>query len=87
MMMKSAIRFRTHRATQARLELGRLPRWEVQTYLLDKPGKSVYDISKDLGWTTGKAHTVIRTLEFANVVKSKKIESNGRIKKIVTLIK
>jgi hypothetical protein len=45
---------RTDKATEKRMELAKDVDAQVIQYLKDKPASTVYEISKDLGWTTGK---------------------------------
>lgn len=42
------------------------------------PGNSIYQLAKEMGWTTGKTYTAARRLERAGMVHVEKAEKNGR---------
>ena len=77
---------KTIKATEARKTIGELPRWELQLYLQENGSTSVYKASKDLGWTPGKTHAIVRTLEHAAVLESRLTCDNGRAQKIISLL-
>jgi len=68
-------------------ELGRMPRWQAMLYLQEKKEASAYQLAKDLNWSAGKAHSVIRSLQKARVVSVKQIIRSGRALKLVRLNK
>ena len=43
-------------------ELESLPKWKLMLYLQENGETSVYQISKDLSWTTGKTHAIVTSL-------------------------
>ncbi len=47
------------------------------------PGNSIYQLAKEMGWTTGKTYTAARRLERAGMVHVEKAEKNGRAVLIV----
>lgn len=51
----------------------------VNTY----SGLSIYEIAKKLEWSTGKVYDIVKSLEDSGLIKTKKLEENGRIKKRV----
>ena len=77
---------KTKKATEKRLALGEIPRWKLQLYLQEKGETSVYRASKELRWTPGKTHAIVRTLEKANVIKSSLSQNAGRTQKIIHLV-
>lgn len=76
---------KTKKATETRKALGDIPRWKLQIYLQQHGRTSVYKASKDLGWTPGKTHAIVRTLEKADVITTKVECNNGRTQKVVSL--
>ncbi len=46
-------------------------------------GLSIYEIAKKLEWSTGKVCDIVKTLEDSGLIKTQKLEENGRIKKRV----
>ncbi|MFP3910338.1 MAG: MarR family transcriptional regulator [Archaeoglobaceae archaeon] len=51
----------------------------VNTY----SGLSIYEIAKKLEWSTGKVYDIVKSLEDSGLIKTQKLEENGRIKKRV----
>lgn len=49
-------------------ELETIPKWKVMLYLQEKGESSVYEISRSLTWTPGKAHSVVNSLVKSAVV-------------------
>jgi hypothetical protein len=70
---------RTEKATEKRMEMAKEVDSIVIHYLKDKPSSTIYDISKDLGWTVGKVQGSINRIKDSLVVENT-IE-NGRLKK------
>ncbi|MEE8401116.1 MAG: hypothetical protein V3R86_03070 [Candidatus Hydrothermarchaeaceae archaeon] len=70
---------RTAKATEKRKELARVVDSKTITYLRKKPASTIYDISKDLGWTIGKVQGSIKRIRGLLVVE--KVIENGRLKK------
>lgn len=66
-------------------ELETIPKWKVMLYLQEKEAASVYQMAKDLDWSTGKTHAVINSLLKSAVIKSKTVVKNGRATKLVRL--
>ena len=66
-------------------ELEKIPRWKLMMFLQEKGETSAYDIAKQLGWSTGKVHAVIKQLEKSKAIDSKKKIINGRAVKLVRL--
>lgn len=46
-------------------------------------GLSIYELSKRLGWSTGKVYNIIKVLEEDGLVRTIKIEERGRMKRKV----
>ena len=70
---------RTEKATEKRMEMARGVDLIVIQHLKEKPSSTIYDISKDLGWTVGKVQGSINRIKDSLVVEDA-IE-NGRLKK------
>lgn len=68
-------------------ELIKNPKWKLMLYLQEHGETSVYKLSKTFGWTTGKAHSIVNSLIKSKAVKARKIEKDGRISKMVKLVK
>ncbi len=51
-------------------------------YIDKHPGLSTYELSKRLSWEGGKVRTVLARLERAQLIKTKYVEENHKIKKI-----
>lgn len=66
-------------------ELEKIPKWKLMLYLKEQGESSAYKIAKDLNWSTGKAHSIIKRLEKSKAVKTKTIVLNGRAVKLVKL--
>jgi hypothetical protein len=69
----------TEKATEKRMEMARKVDSIVIRHLKDKPSSTIYDISKDLGWTVGKVQGSITRIKDSLVVEDS-IE-NGRLKR------
>lgn len=66
-------------------EVEKIPRWKLLLYLQANGEKSVYQIAKDLEWSTGKAHAVVSNLLKTTTIKARKIMKNGRAVKLVKI--
>ncbi len=66
-------------------ELESLPRWKLMLYLQNHGEASVYQISKALFWTTGKAHALVNSLLKSGTVRTRTAVVNGRTVKLVKL--
>lgn len=67
-------------------ELESIPRWKFMLYLQEKGESPVYQISKELGWNTGKTHSIVTSLLKSEAVKTRTVVRNGRALKLVRLI-
>ena len=70
---------RTEKATEKRMEMAKEVDSIVIQHLKDRPSSTIYDISKDLGWTVGKVQGSINRIKDSLVVENT-IE-NGRLKR------
>lgn len=66
-------------------ELEKIPRWKLMMYLHKKGETGAYQIAKDLGWSSGKTHGVIRGLEKSKTVETSTRLVNNRAVKLVKL--
>lgn len=66
-------------------ELAKIPRWKLMMHLQEKGETSAYRIGKELGWSAGKTHSVIRGLEKSGTVKTSMRLVNNRAVKFVKL--
>ena len=46
-------------------------------------GLSIYELSKKVGWSTGKVYNIVKVLEDDGLVRTIKIEERGRLKRKV----
>ncbi|AJF59595.1 MAG: hypothetical protein J4224_02390 [Candidatus Diapherotrites archaeon] len=69
----------------AEKELAKQPKWTLMLYLQEKGELSVYEIAKELNWSTGKAHSTAKSLIASKAVKTRTIIKNGRAVKLVKL--
>lgn len=67
-------------------EFEKIPKWKLMMYLQENGETSAYALSKELGWTTGKVHAIIKNLEKSGAVESKIKIFNNRPSKYVKLI-
>jgi hypothetical protein len=70
---------RTSKAIEKRMEMAKEVDSIVIQYLKEKPASTIYDISKDLGWSVGKVQGSINRIKDSLVVEDA-IE-NGRLKR------
>jgi DNA-binding MarR family transcriptional regulator len=51
-----------------------------------KPGSSVYELAKELGWSSGKVYGSVRRLERDSWIRTEKAERDGRsVLKIISV--
>ncbi len=67
-------------------ELAKIPVWKLMMHIHDKGEISAYQIGKDLGWSAGKTHAIIKSLEASNSVETSKRIVNNRLVKFVKLL-
>lgn len=82
--MQKTMQLEVSRTIQKELE--KIPRWKLMLFLQQSGEASAYTISKNLGWSTGKTHSLIKNLEKSKAVKTKTKIINGRAVKLVRLI-
>lgn len=71
---------RTEKATKARIEMGEETDKQLLGYLKDNPEKTIYNLSKDLGWSTGKIQKSLNRLG-SKLIYQERID-RGRLKKM-----
>jgi hypothetical protein len=69
----------TKKATEKRMEMAREVDLIVIQFLKERPSSTIYDISKELGWSVGKVQGSINRIKDSLVVEDT-IE-NGRLKR------
>jgi len=70
---------RTDKATEKRMEMAKEVDSIVIQYIEEKPASTIYEISKDLGWTVGKVQGSINRIRDILVVED--TVENGRLKR------
>lgn len=70
---------RTYKATEKRMEMAKEVDSMVIRYLEENPASTIYEISKDFGWTVGKVQGSINRIRDLLVVED--IVENGRLKR------
>lgn len=70
---------RTEMAIRKKIKIGQETSKELLDYLRKNPGKTIYDISKNLNWSTGKVQKALHRTE-SNLKIEQNIEG-GRLKK------
>lgn len=70
---------RTDKATEKRMEVAKEVDSIVIQYIEEKPASTIYEISKDLGWTVGKVQGSINRIRDILVVED--TVENGRLKR------
>jgi len=65
-------------ARDARAREGADTDYRLYEAINKKPGSSVYDLAKELGWSSGKVYGSVRRLEKDNWVRIEKAERDGR---------
>ena len=73
---------RTDKALERKREIGRESDEIVIQYLKDNPASTMYEISRDLGWTTGKAKGSLNRLKerFGDKLTTEEVIENRRVK-------
>lgn len=67
-------------------ELAKIPVWKLMMHIHGKGEISAYQIGKGLGWSSGKTHSVIKSLEKSNAVETRMQMVNNRAVKFVKLV-
>ena len=67
-------------------ELKKMPKWEMMMYLQQNGETPAYKIAKELGWTTGKVHALVKSLEASKAVEASTRLVNNRAVKFVKLV-
>ncbi len=75
---------KTTRAVLKRHEIAEDTDWELYQWIESHPGLSMYEISKELGWSHGKVYSSIKRLQKEDMVEIKNEIRNGRAVSIVT---
>jgi DNA-binding MarR family transcriptional regulator len=52
--------------------------YELYKMINRKPGASVYELAKELGWSSGKVYGSVRRLEKDSLIRTEKAERDGR---------
>lgn len=65
-------------ARDARVREGLDTDYELYRVINKKPGSSVYELAKGLGWSSGKVYGSVRRLEKDNWIRTEKAERDGR---------
>ncbi len=74
--MNGANRMRA--ARDARVREGLDTDYELYRVINRKPGASIYELAKELGWSSGKVYGSVRRLEKDNWIRTEKAERAGR---------
>jgi DNA-binding PadR family transcriptional regulator len=69
---------RMRAARDARVREGLDTDYALYNVISKKPGASVYELAKTLGWSSGKVYGSVRRLEKDNWIKTEKAERKGR---------
>ena len=65
-------------ARDARVREGLDTDYELYKMINRKPGTSVYELAKKLGWSSGKVYGSVRRLEKDSLIRTEKAERDGR---------
>ena len=65
-------------ARDARVREGLDTDYELYRVINRKPGASVYELAKELGWSSGKVYGSVRRLEKDSWIRTEKAERDGR---------
>jgi DNA-binding Lrp family transcriptional regulator len=65
-------------ARDARVREGLDTDYELYRVINRKPGASIYELAKVLGWSSGKVYGSVRRLEKDSLIRTKKAERDGR---------
>jgi predicted transcriptional regulator len=69
---------RMRAARDARVREGLDTDYELYRVINRKPGASIYELAKELGWSSGKAYGSVRRLEKDSWIHTEKAERDGR---------
>jgi len=73
-------------ARDARVREGLDTDYKLYEVINKKPGSSVYELAKELGWSSGKVYGSVRRLEKDSWIRTEKAERDGRsVLKIIAL--
>lgn len=75
---------KTARAVLKRHEIAEDTDWELYQWIESHLGLSMYEISKNLGWSHGKVYSSIKRLQEEDMVEVKNEVRNGRSVSIIT---
>jgi predicted transcriptional regulator len=65
-------------ARDARVREGLDTDYELDRMINRKPGASIYELAKELGWSSGKVYGSVRRLERDGWIRTEKAERSGR---------
>jgi len=65
-------------ARDARVREGLDTDYELYSVINRKPGANIYELAKELGWSSGKVYGSVRRLEKDNWIRTEKAERYGR---------
>lgn len=65
-------------AIEARITRGLDTDYELYKVINKRPGYSIYELAKEMGWTSGKVHGSVRRMEKEGLVHTKKGNRAGR---------
>lgn len=65
-------------ARDARVREGLDTDYELYRGINKKPGASIYELAKELGWSSGKVYGSVRRLEKDKWIQTEKAERDGR---------
>ena len=65
-------------AWDARVREGLDTDYKLYSVINKKPGASVYELAKELGWSSGKVYGSVRRLEKDSWIRTEKAERDGR---------
>ena len=65
-------------ARDARVREGLDTDYELYKVINRKPGASIYELAKELGWSSGKVYGSVRRLEKDSLIRTEKAERCGR---------
>ncbi|VVB62477.1 Winged helix-turn-helix DNA-binding protein [uncultured archaeon] len=69
---------RMRAARDARVQEGLDTDYELYRVINKKPGASIYELAKELSWSSGKVYGSFRRLEKDNWIRTEKAERAGR---------
>jgi predicted transcriptional regulator len=65
-------------ARDARVREGLDTDYELYRAINRKPGASIYELAKELGWSSGRVYGSVRRLEKDSWIRTEKAEKDGR---------